>query len=315
MATRLPSDSFAPLDWALVAGVALAWGASFLLIDVGVDHFDPGVVAVLRLAFGAATLAVVPAARRGVARSEWPLIAVLGLLWMAVPFVLFPVAEQSIDSSLAGMINGAAPLFTAVIAALVVRHLPAGRQLAGLLIGFAGVIAVTAPSVGGAEATTIGVLLVLLATLLYGISINIAAPLQRRNGGLPIIWRAQLVALVLVTPLGAAGLSESSFDAGSLAAVAVLGALGTALAFVWFSLLVGRVGSTRGSVAIYFVPAVAIALGAVARDERIAASAIAGTALVTLGAYLTSRREEPRTPAAGAGRVGRRGDARSRSTR
>jgi drug/metabolite transporter (DMT)-like permease len=288
------SDAFAPLDWALVTGVALAWGASFLFIELGLDHFEPGLVAFLRVFFGAATLALIPGARRSVPRSEWPRIALLGVVWMTVPFMLFAVAQQWIDSSLAGMINAAAPLFTAVIAAIAVRHLPGRIQAAGLVLGFLGVVAITSPSLGQGESSTLGILLVLVATVLYGCAFNLAGPLQRRNGALPVIWRAQLVALVFLTPLGAAGASGSSFEWSSLAAMIALGSIGTALAFVWFATLAGRVGPTRGSLTIYFIPVVAIVLGALLLDESIHVAAIFGTALVLAGAYLTSRQERTR---------------------
>lgn len=287
--------SFAARDWGLLAAVALMWGSSFLFIDIGVDHLTPGLVAALRLAFGAATLAVFPSARRAVPRSAWPVIALLGVVWMAIPFVLFGVAEQSIDSSLAGMLNAAAPLFTAVVAALVARRLPARRVAAGLAIGFAGVVVISLPALGAAHATALGAGLVIVATMCYGVAFNLAPDLERRHGALPVIWRAQLVALVLVAPVGVAGIPDSSFAWSSLLAVAALGCFGTALAFVGFTILTGRLGPTRASITVYFLPAVAIALGALTRGESIDAVALPGTALVVAGAWLASRatRREP----------------------
>jgi drug/metabolite transporter (DMT)-like permease len=287
--------AFAPLDWALVAGVASTWGASFLYIDIALDHFAPGLVAFGRVFFGAVTLTAVPRARRPVPRSEWPQIALLGVLWMAVPFILFSVAQQWIDSSLAGMINAAAPLFTAVVAGVVVRHLPGRVQALGLAIGFAGVVAISWPSLGEGESSGLGVGLVLIATVLYGLAFNLAAPLQRRNGALPVIWRAQLVSLVLLLPVAVLSVPRSDFEPSALLAVVALGSLGTAVAYVMFTTLVGRVGSTRGAVTIYLLPVVAIALGAIVRDEPIHAAALLGTALVLAGAYLVSR-EERRAP-------------------
>jgi drug/metabolite transporter (DMT)-like permease len=275
-----------------VTGVALAWGASFLFIEIGLQSFDPGLVAFLRVLFGALTLALVPAARRSVPRAELPLIGLLGLVWMTVPFVLFAIAQQWIDSSLAGMINAAAPLFTAVVAAIAVRRLPGRVQAAGLAVGFLGVLAISSPSLGQGESSGLGIGLVLLATVLYGCAFNLAGPLQRRNGALPVIWRAQLVALVFLGPVGAVGAAGSSFSWSSLLAMVVLGSVGTALAFVWFATLAGRVGPTRGSLTIYFIPVVAIALGALLRDEPVHAAAILGTGLVLGGAYLTSRAQQ-----------------------
>jgi drug/metabolite transporter (DMT)-like permease len=279
---------FATRDWLMLAGVSLTWGASFLFIDVGLEHFAPALVAFGRVAFGALTLSALPGVRQPVPRSEWPLIVAMAVTWMAIPFTCFAIAQQWIDSSLAGMINAATPLFVALVAAGAVRQLPSRVQATGLVVGFTGVVAVSLPSIGeGSSALGIG--LVLLAAFLYGFAFNIAAPLQRRHGALPVIWRAQLVAVVLMLPFAIVGATQSSFGWDSLVAVAALGSLGTALAFFWFTTLIGRVGSTRGSVAIYLVPIVAILLGAALLDETIHAAALLGTALVLAGAYITSR--------------------------
>jgi len=278
-------------DWALLAAVAGMWGSSFLFIDIGLQSLEPTVVTLLRLLFGAATLLVFRGARTPVPRADWGPVALLGLLWMAIPLLLFPIAQQWIDSSLAGMVNGAVPLFAAGVATLILRVLPGKRQLVGLGIGFLGVVAIGWPAVQGARATVLGVGLVLLATMLYGVAINIAVPLQQRYGALPVPFQAQLCALAVVAVPGAAGLQDSSFEWSSLAAVAALGCLGTALAFVGMTTLAGRVGAARGSVTIYFIPIVAIVLGAIFRDESIATISLAGSALVMAGAYLTSRKE------------------------
>jgi drug/metabolite transporter (DMT)-like permease len=279
---------FATSDWLMLAGVSLTWGASFLFIDVGLEHFSPVLVAFGRVAFGALTLSFLPGVRKPVPRSEWPLITAMAVTWMAIPFTCFAIAQQWIDSSLAGMINAATPLFVAVVAAGAVRQLPSHVQATGLVVGFAGVVAISLPSIGeGSNALGIG--LVLLAACLYGFAFNIAAPLQRRHGALPVIWRAQLVAVVLMLPFAVVGATQSTFGWDSLLAVFALGALGTALAFYWFTTLMGRVGSTRGSVAIYIVPIVAILLGAALLDETIHPAAVLGTALVLAGAYITSR--------------------------
>jgi drug/metabolite transporter (DMT)-like permease len=279
---------FATSDWLMLAGVSLTWGASFLFIDVGLEHFAPVLVAFGRVAFGALTLSLLPGVRRPVPRSEWPLIVAMAVTWMAIPFTCFAIAQQWIDSSLAGMINAATPLFVALVAAAAVRQLPSRLQAIGLIVGFSGVVAVSLPSIGEGS-SALGIALVLLAALLYGFAFNIAAPLQRRHGALPVIWRAQLVAVVLMLPAAVVGATASSFGWDSLLAVAALGSLGTALAFFWFTTLIGRVGSTRGSVAIYLVPIVAILLGAALLDETIHAAALLGTALVLAGAYVTSR--------------------------
>ncbi len=279
---------FSVRDWLMLAGVVFTWGPSFLLIDIGVEHLAPSLVAFGRIAFGAATLSVFRVARQPVNRSDWPGIALLGVIWLAVPFLLFSTAQQWIDSSLAGMINAATPLFTALVAAFLVRQLPSRLQGMGLVVGFLGVVAVSLPSVeGGSNAAGVG--LVLLATVLYGFSFNLLADLQRRNDSIAIVWRSQMVAAVLLAPVAVVGLGSSEFVWSSVLAVAALGSFGTALAFFWFTALIGRVGSTRAAVALYFVPVVAITLGAALNDESIHVAALLGTLLVLAGAYMTSR--------------------------
>jgi drug/metabolite transporter (DMT)-like permease len=132
---------------------------------------------------------------------------------------------------------------------------------------------------------------VVLAMVLYGLGVNLAVPLQQRYGALPVLLRAQLAALALLVSFGLWSLPGSRLEWGAALAMLPLGILGTGLAFVLLTTLVGRVGGPRGAVATYFVPLVAIALGVAFLDERVAPAALLGTALVLAGAWLTSRRE------------------------
>ena len=287
--TALSLDAFSAKDWALLTATALTWGSSFVWIDIALNAFHPTLITLLRITFGMTMLALVPKARTPVARADLRPIAVLGLLWIAFPMLLFATAQQWIDSSLAGMVNGAMPIFAAIVSAIMLRRMPPAKALVGIGIGFVGVLAVTYPAAQGSSATLLGVALVTIATICYGISVNIAAPLQQRYGSLSVVLRAQMVAFGLILIPGLIGATDSSFEWTSLAALVPLGCLGTGLAFVWMSTLVGRVGAARGSVTIYFVPVVAIVMGAAFRSESIAALSLAGTALVIVGAFLASR--------------------------
>ena len=291
--SRTPTEgaAFAVTDWLLLAGVAITWGSSFVLIEEALETFEPALITLLRIVFGALTVIWFPAARRPIERTDWRAIGLIAVLWMAVPFLLFPIAQQWIASSLAGMINGAVPLVAALVATIASRKLPGRYQSVGLVLGFAGVIAVSWPATQGAKATATGALLVLLATACYGVALNVVAPLQRKYGAMPVLLRVQAVAIGLTLVPGVIAATDSEFAWSSLIAVVPLGCLGTGLAFLAMSTLVGRVGASRGSVTIYFVPVVAIVLGVVVRNESIAIISLIGTALVLFGAYLTSRAE------------------------
>jgi drug/metabolite transporter (DMT)-like permease len=295
---RLPStatgtnlEAFGATEWGLLTAVALIWGSSFLFMAIGLESFRPGVVTLARVGLGALTLALVPRARAPIAREDRPRTLLLGVIWIGIPLSIFPIAQQWIDSSVAGMLNGAVPITSAVFATVMLRRLPGWRQIIGIAIGFVGVVAISVPEVVDSSATAVGTFLVIVAIVLYGLATNVAVPLQQKYGALPVLFRAQLAALVIVVPYGLLEVRGSTWSWGAALAMIPLGVLGTALAFVFMATLVGRVGGPRGAIAIYFVPVVAIVLGVAFRDETIAPLAAMGVVLVLAGAWVASRRE------------------------
>lgn len=285
-------EAFTGVDWALFVSLSLIWGASFLFMAIGLDAFHPGLVTLLRIGFGAAVMALLPRARTAqIDREDRIKVWILSVIWIAFPLTLFPIAQQWITSAVAGMLNGAMPLFTAVVATILLRVLPGRFQVAGLVIGFAGIVAIALPSAGKGTNEAIGVVLVLVATVCYAFATNMMVPLQQKYGALPVMARAQWIAALLVTPFGLYGLTDSSFAWPSLLAMLAVGILGTGLAFVLMGQLTGRVGATRSAFITYAIPVVALVLGVVFRDEVIAPVAVAGVFLVIAGAVLASRRE------------------------
>lgn len=274
-----------------MAGVALIWGSSFVFMAIGLDAFNPGVITLARVGLGAMALGFVPRARQTIDRQDRRRVFVLGIIWIGIPLMIFPIAQQWIDSSVAGMLNGAVPITSAIFATVMLRRLPGWRQLLGIGIGFVGVVAISAPELADSSATALGAALVILAVVLYGLSTNLAVPLQQKYGALPVLLNAQLAALVIVLPFGLIQIPGSTWAWSSALAMIPLGVLGTGLAFVLMATLVGRVGGPRGAVSIYFVPVVAIILGVIVRGDVVEPVAIGGAALVLVGAWITSRRE------------------------
>jgi drug/metabolite transporter (DMT)-like permease len=279
-------------DWAALALPGLIWGSSFYLIAEGLDAFEPFLVTWLRLMFGFVVIVSIPTTRRPVPTGSWRHLAALGVVWMAVPLSLFPLAEERVSSSVTGMLNGATPLFTALVAALLARRLPPGRQLSGLAIGVLGVVLIAVPTWsddgerGGSSAA--GVVMILVALGCYGVALNVAAPLQRRLGSLPVIGRVLGVALVLTAPFGIAAVRGSEFEWGSATAVVVLGAFGTGLAYVTMAANAGRYGSTRAASTTYLIPGVSLVLGLAFRGESVAGLALLGSGVALAGAYLVN---------------------------
>lgn len=289
-------EAFSGSDWARFVAVSVIWGASFLFIAIGLDSFHPGLVTWARIGFGAAFMASLTKARTiRIPRQDMPRIVLLGIIWVAIPLTLFPIAQLWIDSAVAGMLNGAMPIFTAIVASVLLRQLPGRLQIVGLVVGFAGILAIALPSAELGATAAIGVILVLLATVCYGFATNIVVPLQQKYGSVPVMARVLWVAALLVTPYGIFGLTQSRFAWESLAATMAVGFLGTGVAFILMGSLVGSVGPTRSSFITYLMPVVALVLGVVFRDEIVAPIAVIGSLLVIVGALLASRREASAT--------------------
>lgn len=288
----LNRGAFTAMDWALFVSISIIWGSSFLLMAIGLEAFEPGLITLLRVGLGAAALWLVPKARAvQIARTDWPRLVVLSFLWVAIPFTLFPIAQQYINSAVTGMLNGAMPVFTAIIAVAMLRRLPGARTIAGLAIGFLGVAAISLPSVGQGSSEALGVILVLIATACYGLAVNIAAPMSQQYGSIPLMARMLALATIWTAPLGLIAAGNSSFEWGPFLAVAAAGVIGTGIAFVIMGTLVGRVGSTRASFITYAIPVVAVILGVTILGDEITALAALGTLLVIVGAFLASRRD------------------------
>ena len=283
---------FSARDWGLFSAISLIWGSSFLLMAIGLDAFEPGVVTLLRVGLGAAALWLMPPARSArIDRADQPRLIFLSIVWVAIPFTLFPIAQQYVNSAVAGMLNGGVPIFAAVVAVIMLGRMPRLVTIAGLVIGFAGVVAISWPSLQEGSSEALGAALIIVATMCYGISVNVAAPVQQRYGSIPVMARMLAWGTLWTAPLVLLAVPDSSFAWPSLAASVVVGVVGTGIAFVIMGNLVGSVGSTRASFITYVIPVVALVLGVAFRGDEVAPIAVGGVVLVIIGALLASRRE------------------------
>src|SRR6185436_15694798 len=111
-------------NWALLVVPGVIWGASFLFIAEGLAAVSPNGVTFLRILIGFASLSLVPAARRPILAADRPRAAALGVVWLAFPLSMFPFAEQHVSSALTGMLNGATPIFAAIVGGVVACRWP-----------------------------------------------------------------------------------------------------------------------------------------------------------------------------------------------
>lgn len=293
--SRAPAAPRARLDWRLrFAALSLIWGFSFLLIKVGTDGYAPFQVTLGRLVFGTAVLAVAMAVKRerlprGV--RTWGHLAVAAFLLNALPFSLFAYSELTIPSTLAGICNATSPLWGMALSLVALSEdRPTRVRVAGLGIGFLGVLTVLGAWQGfpGLDAT--GTAMALLASLSYPIGwIYVRRTLAGSGESHLSLTGAQLllasVQLAVVTPVFTS--APTRFPMLPLLAIVALGALGTGLAVLLQYGLVAEVGPTTAQMVTYFIPVIATAAGVAVLGESLSWSTPVGAVIVLVGAALT----------------------------
>ena len=298
MRLQLAVSRFGATEWMLSVLIAVTWGSSFLLIDIAIEHLDTRVVPFGRSLAGAVALAFFPDARDAIPRRYWPRIAILGLVWMALPFWLFPLAEKTVASSVAGMMNGGLPVVMAAVTALWVRRLPSVQRIGAIALGVVGMVVVAWPAIqtdttsGDSIADLRGVLFLAGALLGYAVGANVARPLQAQYSPARLLMRVQIAAALWTLPFAADGARSSDFSWSSVLAVAGLGVVGTGIAFVAFGTLLERTGLTRAMIPTYFTPIVGLVLGTLFNNETIALVSVAGMLVVIASAWMTSKPDE-----------------------
>jgi drug/metabolite transporter (DMT)-like permease len=211
---------------------------------------------------------------------------------MALPFLLYPLAEQTVSSSITSMMNGALPVVVAVVTAVWVWVLPSPRRIIAVIIGFSGIALIALPSIShGTAADTKGILLLIVALLSYAVAINVARPLQAIYSPANLMLYVEAVAFTISAPFGLWGITQSTFNFASLGALALLGVLGTGFAFVLFALLNQRAGTMRSMIPTYFTPVVGAILGTAFNNEPLLILSVVGMLVVIFGAWLTSKPE------------------------
>lgn len=294
----LPAPGRRAFGWRLRFGVlASIWGFSFLLIKVGTQAYAPFQVTLGRLFFGSAVLVAALVVKRQRLPREprtWAHLAVAALLLNAAPFSMFAFAELTIPSTLAGICNATSPLWGMLLSLVALSEdRPSRRRVAGLGIGFLGVLTVLGVWQGFSGLDVRGTLLALLASLSYPVGwIYVRRTLAGSPHSHLTLTGGQLllatVELAVVTPLFTS--LPAHFPLLPLLAVVALGALGTGLAMLIQYGLVHEVGPTTAQMVTYFVPVIATAAGVALLGESLSWSTPAGAAVVIIGAALTQSR-------------------------
>lgn len=302
------------VPWQLLwVALALVWGSSFLWMKVALEALHPMQVSTLRVVVAAGTLLLLAVALRQPLPRDgrtWALLAVCSFFLTALPFTAFVVAETRISSGLAAIGNAVTPIATVLFALLLLpSDRPTPRKLTAVGIGFVGVVLVAEPWASEGAPDLVGFLIALAGGVSYGIGWTLN---RRRLAGTEVPGLAHPTALMLTgAPMTIAALLVWSAIEGwpplapvateqllpALGAVAVLGVVGTGVAYILQFEVVRSVGPTISATVTYFIPVVAVGLGFLVLHERLGAWQLIGAAVV-IGAGLLIQGRRARKPQA-----------------
>jgi drug/metabolite transporter (DMT)-like permease len=284
-----------PRDTADLVLLAALWGASFLFMRVAVPHFGAVPLAALRVAGAALLLLPLLAAQAGLGtlRHHWRPIALVGLSNSALPFLCFSFAALSINAGLSSILNATSPMFGALIAMLWLREPSSTSRIAGLLLGFAGVVGLAwnpngVDPGGSGPGVGLAVGLCLVASALYGFSACFARQSLAGVSPLAVATGSQVAAaLLLALPAWWAWPAVSPGPAQWLP-VAGLALLCTGLAYLLYFRLIARVGPARAISVTFLVPAFAMLWAGVFLGEAVTPGMLTLCAVILLGTGLAT---------------------------
>lgn len=301
MAER-PTTETAPklYDWVLFAVIVVIGGSSFAMIRGAVETVPPVVVTVGRLWVGAIFIYIVmrqagrrfpPLIENGALNEEWRWMIAISVIGYAIPFMIFPFAQQHIDSGLAGIYMAFMPIWTVALAFLFAGENLNARKIIGFLMGFAGVVILIGPGVIGdaARSSLTAQLMLLVATFGYAA----AAVITRKAPSIrPRVFAAgSLVASAIITTpaLLFTDLNINAWTLSGIVNVIGLGLGPTGFAGVLLIVLIQRTGAGFMALANYLTPLWAVAMGAVLFGERLNPNAFIALIVILAGVAISQR--------------------------
>ena len=250
--------------WVLFIALCLIWGSSFMLMKEGMRHLTSVQVASLRIF--SSGIVMIPWAFRAFRKIPPRMLIpvfVSGLLGSLFPAYFYCMAQEKVESSLAGSLNALTPIFVIILGSLFFRASVGLRQVAGVLISFSGSVLLSVLQPGfGMSSHGFSIMLILLATMAYGLNVNVV---NRYLKGISSIDIAAAALFLIAIPAGAilwhSGFRLQGLEDPGIRRAAVfgllLGVLGTAIASVLFYILIKRAGIVFASMVTYGIPVIA----------------------------------------------------------
>lgn len=276
--------------WFLFSLMGVVWGIPYLMIKVAVDTVSPSGVVFTRCALGAALLLPFALRKGGLfrtVRSHWRPLLAFAVIEIIGPWWTLTDAERHLSSSTAGLLIAGVPIVGVALARFFGATETLGtRRVCGLVLGLAGVAVLTVPHLTGGDARSLAE--VLLTVVGYATAPLIAARHLKDVPSLHLTASCLTLAALVYAPAAVLGRPDTLPAPSVLAALAGLGVVCTAVAFVAFLELIKEAGPTRATVITYVNPAVAVTAGAVFLDEPPTPAVLAAFALILTGSVLAT---------------------------
>lgn len=285
------------LDWLLFIVLAIIWGSSFILMKIGLDnHLSPYQIAALRIV--SAGLVLLPATLkhiRTIPSNKLLIVFLSGTIGSLIPAFLFCLAEEGIDSSLAGTLNCLTPIFVIITGALFFKTTTSRNKIVGIIISFIGsaLLLISKEQMQQSQQFTF-VSLVVLATILYGFNVNMVARhllnISSLHTAAVALSLNAIPALLVLIATGFFSLPFTNHDLlMGIGASMFLGVVGTAFATIVFYSLVKRAGGLFASMVTYGIPFIAIGWG-ILYGEALSWKQVFCLLIILLGVYWVNRK-------------------------
>ena len=266
------------------------WGSSFLMIKYSLEELNPSDIAIYRILIGALFINIFVRAKENILKTDNVRIFIISFFWMALPFYMFGIAEQTITSSLAGLINGSTPIFVAFIAVIFYKLKVTKIQILYIFTGFIGVGLISLSEGISDLSFDIGFIYALIASISYGIAVNMVEPLIKKYDSLIVIKMviryALLISLLMLGPTASFKLPTAGV---SLIPMLILGTGSTGIAFLTYYKLLENVGRISSSFIVYMIPIFSIYFGYQFLNEITNSIQFLGIGVILTSAFLYSR--------------------------
>ena len=266
------------------------WGSSFLMIKYSLEELNPSDIAIYRILIGALFINIFVRAKENIIKTDNVKIFIISFFWMALPFYMFGIAEQTITSSLAGLINGSTPIFVAFIAVIFYKLKVTKIQILYIFTGFIGVGLISLSEGISDLSFDIGFIYALIASISYGIAVNMVEPLIKKYDSLIVIKMviryALLISLIMLGPTASFKLPTVE---ASLIPMLILGIGSTGIAFLTYYKLLESVGRISSSFIVYMIPIFSIYFGYQFLNEITNSIQFIGIGVILSSAFLYSR--------------------------